>query len=51
MKDWELSMGFYPGIMLGFRSYADQGNGIENHVIYIPFVDLCLTIIKETNEE
>ncbi len=51
MKDWELSLGFYPGIMIGFRSYPDTGNGVQNHVLYMPFVDLCLTIVKETNEE
>tara|TARA_R100000734_G_scaffold2672_1_gene2662 strand:+ start:207 stop:362 length:156 start_codon:yes stop_codon:yes gene_type:complete len=51
MKDWELSLGFYPGIMIGFRSYPDTGNGVQNHVLYIPFVDLCLTIVKEINEE
>ena len=23
MKNWELSFGFYPGIILGFRSYKE----------------------------
>ena len=23
MKNWELSFGFYPGIMLGFRTYNE----------------------------
>ena len=42
MKDWELSFGFYPGIIMGFRSYKEIEK--TNHVLYIPFVDACLTI-------
>ena len=49
--DWELSLGFYTGVLLGFRSYPDTGNGLENHVIYIPFVDVCLTIQREVKNE
>jgi hypothetical protein len=44
MKDWEISIGTYPGIMLGFRSYKEEYR--SNHVLYIPFVDFCLTIYK-----
>ena len=51
MTAWDLSIGFYPGVLLGFRSYPDTGNGVENHVLYIPFVDLCLTIEKEIENE
>ena len=46
---WEISLGLYPGVLLGFRSYIDKG--VENHVLYIPFVDLCLTIEREVDEE
>ena len=42
MKDWELSFGFYPGILTGFRTYREEGK--SNHVLYIPFVDVCLTV-------
>jgi len=42
MKDWELSFGFYPGILLGFRTYKETNK--TNHVLYIPFVDVCFTI-------
>ena len=48
---WDLSVGFYPGVLVGFRSYLNTGNGVENHVIYLPFVDLCLTIEREVDEE
>ena len=42
MKDWELSFGFYPGVLIGFRSYYEATH--VNHVLYIPFVDVCLTV-------
>ena len=42
--DWEFSMGFYPGGLLGMRSYRERNK--DNHVIYLPFVDFCLTIFK-----
>ena len=46
--NWELSIGFYPGIVVGFRSYEQEK--CNNHVLYLPFVDICLTIIKEGYE-
>ena len=39
---WELSFGFYPGVLIGFRSYEE--NNKTNHVLYLPFVDACLTL-------
>ena len=45
-KDWEISFGFYPGFLIGFRSYEEQNR--INHVLYIPFVDVCLTINKSS---
>jgi hypothetical protein len=45
MKGWEISFGFYPGIIVGFRSY-DQDDRV-NHVFYLPFMDMCLTILKD----
>ena len=41
-KDWELSFGFYPGILLGFRTYAEVNK--SNHVLYLPFIDICFSI-------
>ena len=46
--NWEFSMGFYPGILLGFRTY-DEGDK-SNHVLYVPFVDVCLTITRASDE-
>ena len=45
MRDWELSFGFYPGIMLGFRSYNEAKK--SNHVLYMPLVDICLTTYND----
>ena len=42
--NWEFSIGFYPGILLGFRSYTERNK--NNHVMYIPFMDFCLTIFN-----
>lgn len=41
-KGWALSLGVYPGILLGFRTY--KASDMITHVLYIPFVDLALEI-------
>ena len=43
-KGWELSIGLYPGILLGIRSYINEN--YNEHVIYLPFIDICLTVDK-----
>ena len=43
-KSWSLSLGFYPGILLGMRSYNEDKQ--TTHVLYIPFIDLALEIYK-----
>ena len=43
-KNWSLSFGFYPGILLGVRSYNEPEQ--TTHVLYIPFVDIALEIFK-----
>ena len=48
MREWELSLGFYPGILVGFRSYEQDDR--NNHVLYLPFVDICLTTLKGFDE-
>jgi len=42
--DWEFSVGFYPGVLFGLRTYREQKR--NNHVVYLPFVDFCLTTFK-----
>ena len=45
MKDWDLSIGFYPGILIGMRTY--HGINTVSHVFYLPLIDLCLDIYYE----
>ncbi len=45
MKDnWEISFGTIPGILFGMRTYREQSK--DYHVIYLGFLDICLTIYK-----
>jgi|TARA_B110001452_G_C15126466_1_gene392553 hypothetical protein len=43
-KGWSLSLGFYPGIVFGFRTYEEPEQ--TTHVLYIPFVDLALEVFN-----
>ena len=46
MKDkWEISYGTIPGILFGMRTYKEENK--DNHVIYLGFLDICLTIFKD----
>ena len=45
MKNCELIFGFYPGILIGFRTYQEEQKA--NHVIYIPLVDICFTVYND----
>jgi len=44
IPNWVLSIGLYPGILLGIRSYVEQD--YVQHVLYLPFIDICLEIEK-----
>jgi len=41
-NDWELKLGSYSGILFGFREY--QQKNCTDYVLYLPLIDLCLTI-------
>lgn len=50
MIDFELSIGFYPGIVLGFRSYPgydSEGNKVNQHVLYLPFVSVGIEFFNK----
>ena len=47
--NWEFSVGFYPGILLGMRTYTEKSK--QNHVVYLPFVDFCLSIFKRKRKK
>tara|TARA_R110001632_G_scaffold76395_1_gene173260 strand:- start:264 stop:422 length:159 start_codon:yes stop_codon:yes gene_type:complete len=48
---WEISLGFYPGILFGIRTYKYNETNTIDHVLYLPLVDLCLTIYKEEDDK
>tara|TARA_R110000803_G_scaffold34220_1_gene74807 strand:- start:1159 stop:1302 length:144 start_codon:yes stop_codon:yes gene_type:complete len=41
---WSIEIGLYPGILIGFRTYADEEK--STHVIYVPFIDIAISIKK-----
>ena len=45
MQGWELSISLYPGVLIGIRSYPEET--FTEHVLYLPFVELCLTVQYE----
>ncbi|MBC8436763.1 hypothetical protein H8D85_00405 [bacterium] len=49
MKGWEVSIGMYPGLVLGVRSYKQQDR--VDHVFYLPLFDLCITVFTKEKKE
>ena len=45
---WRISIGLYPGILIVVRSY-DLDEGVS-HVLYLPFIDIALEIVKQDKE-
>jgi|TARA_B110000977_G_C10768942_1_gene373846 hypothetical protein len=43
-KNWSLSVGTYPGILIGARTYDEETQ--VTHVLYLPFVDIAFEIYK-----
>ena len=41
-KYWSITIGFYPGILFGFRTYQEKD--FSTHVLYLPFVDFAIEI-------
>jgi len=41
---WAISIGFYPGVLIGMRSY--RAEDLTTHVLYLPFMDIALQIFK-----
>jgi hypothetical protein len=41
-KSWTLSVGIYPGILFGIRTYEEVT--FKTHVLYLPFIDIALEI-------
>ena len=45
MTGWELSLGLYPGLLVGIRSYPEKT--FTEHVLYLPLVEFVLTVYYE----
>ena len=43
-KDWSLSLGTYPGILFGMRTY--HGDTHSQTVFYLPFIDIAIEFEK-----
>lgn len=41
---WEFSIGLYPGILIGMRTYDYEDSRV--HVFYLPFVDFAFEIFN-----
>ena len=41
---WAVSLGFYPGILFGMRTYEEEKQ--TAFVFYIPFIDVAIEIYK-----
>ena len=43
-KKWSISLGTYPGFLIGIRSYRYET--VTTHVLYVPFIDIALEIFE-----
>ncbi len=53
MKEWDVSIGFYPGILFGIRTYhglTEEDEYKISHVFYLPLIDLSIDIYTPKNE-
>ena len=44
-KQWSISIGLYPGILIGARTYNDDEKTV--HVLYLPLIDVALEILHD----
>ena len=43
---WEMSTGIFHGVLFGIRTYED-GDYQVDHVLYLGFIDICLSLYYE----
>ena len=48
MIGWEINMGMFPGILLGFRQYEEVNK--TDYVLYLGVIDICFTAYYEEQE-
>jgi len=52
MRDFAITIGTYPGILFGIRSYNVHGESNRiDHVLYLPLIDICLTIYRNNKDK
>ena len=44
---WELTLGVFPGLLFGIRSYEYDHEEYIDHVLYLGFIDICITIYRD----
>jgi hypothetical protein len=44
--DWEISLGVFPGILFGVRTYVYEDDSVVDHVLYFGFFDVVLSIYR-----
>ena len=47
MNEFRISIGLYPGILIGIRTYEQED--VVQHVVYLPFIDIAFEYIKKEN--
>jgi hypothetical protein len=47
MRSWEISLGVFPGILFGIKTYEYDHEEYIDHVLYFCCFDICLTIYKD----
>ena len=48
-SEWSVSIGVYPGILFGARTYDSPYSTM--YILYLPFVDISLEIFKSKLDE
>jgi len=49
MRNWQIEIGIYPGILFGVRTYENEST--TEHVLYLPIIEFILTFFKEEQDE
>lgn len=48
-SEWSVSIGVYPGILFGARTYESFYS--TTFVLYIPFIDIAFEVFKDVDED
>lgn len=48
-SEWALSIGLYPGILIGMRTYVSDYS--TTHVLYLPFIDIAYEIFEDLEDD